>query len=42
MAYHFNPANKKETLLQELQKLDSDLQKDNKSLERLKLEAEVA
>jgi hypothetical protein len=41
MNYHFSGNNRKDELLSQLQRLDSDLQKDNHSLERLKLEAEV-
>lgn len=42
MNYHFKPEGKKEELLQQLRDLDNGIQQDNKSLERLKLEAEVS
>ena len=41
MNYHFSGNSKKEELLAQLNKVDNGLLKDNKSLEHLKLEAEV-
>lgn len=41
MNYHYKAGDKKEELLKQLKEVESGMQQDNQSLERLRLEAEV-